>query len=131
MTFVGYSCTVISVGVVLINLARLFMNEENIYDLFFNRKLHCGRIIAAHKTSPRGQVCVWNANIITKSSGKLWFGDLNITKEGSLLKEIAVEIGETLYVLRESDCRFGTEKDPIDLLISRAVWNTDMEIPYE
>ena len=105
--------------------------NTTIFESFNKRKLSCGRMISAHKTSPPGHFCVWNANIVTKSSGKLWFGDLNITKEGSLLKEIAAEVGETLYVLRESDCRFGTEADPIELLISRSVWNTDMEIPYE
>lgn len=105
--------------------------NDILFEIFENHNLHCGSMIAAYKIAPKGHVCVWNGNLITKSSGKIWFGDLNLTKEGSLLKEIAIEIGETLYVLRESDCRFGTEKDPIDLLISRAVWNTDMMIPYE
>lgn len=104
------------------------MNSDALYDIFSKHKLICGRMIAAHKIAPKGNTCVWNANIIIKSSGKIWFGDLNITKEGNSLKEIAAEIGETLYVLRESDCRFDTEKDPIDVLIGRAVWNTDMEI---
>ena len=107
------------------------MNKDEMYDTLSKHKLHCGRMIAAHKIAPKGHVCVWNGNLITKSSGKIWFGDLNITKEGNILKEISKEIGETLYVLRESDCRFDTEKDPIELLISRAVWNTDMEIPHE
>ena len=105
--------------------------NDSIFEYFNNRKLSCGRMISAHKSSPKGQVCVWNANIVSKSSGKVWFGDLNITKEGNLLKEIASEIGETLYVLRERDCRFRTEADPIDLLISRAVWNTEMDVAHE
>ena len=104
---------------------------DKISDVFYKHRIHCGRMISAHKSSPKGQVCVWNANIASKSSGKVWFGDLNITKEGNILKEIASEIGETLYVLRESDCRFRTEADPIDLLISRAVWNTEMDVPHE
>lgn len=103
------------------------MNEYFLYDIFYKYKLNCGRIISSHKKSPTGQICVWNANIIIKSSGKIWFGDLNITKEGDTLKEIAKEIGEPLYVLRESDCRFNTENDNIDLLITKSVWNTDME----
>ena len=86
--------------------------------------------IGISNKSPTGNICVWNANIVTKSSGKIWFGDLNLTKEGDRLKKIAAEIGEALYVLREKDCRFDTEKNPIDLLISMAIWNTDMEIPY-
>lgn len=107
------------------------MNEEALNDIFSKHKLYCGRMISAHKTSPRGQICVWNANLITKSSGKIWFGDLNITKEGKLLKEISEEVGEPLYVLREKDCRFNTENDSVDLLVSKSVWNTDMDIPHE
>ena len=106
------------------------MSEYTMYDVFYKHKLVCGRMISSSKKSPTGNICVWNANIVTKSSGKIWFGDLNLTKEGDRLKKIAAEIGEALYVLREKDCRFDTEKNPIDLLISMAIWNTDMEIPY-
>lgn len=91
-----------------------------------DRKLHCGRMISGCKRAPDGHVCVWNANIIAKSQGKVWFGDLDLTTEGSLLKEVANVIGEPLYVLREMDCRFDTESDDVNLLISRAVWNTTM-----
>lgn len=93
------------------------------------QKLFCGRMISAHKTSPEGCKCVWNANLISPTLGKVWYGDLNLTKEGEKLKSVAKACGETLYVLRESDCRFETEEDSIPLLISRAVWNTDQEIP--
>jgi hypothetical protein len=57
--------------------------------------------------------------------GKVWFGDLNITKEGKKLAVIVKNIGEPLYILRERDCRFSTENDPIDDIIQRAVWNTN------
>lgn len=87
--------------------------------------LRCGRMISGLKRAPDGQLCVWNANIIVKSRGKVWFGDLNLTMEGDKLKEIAKEVGEPLYVLREADCRFETENDPSELLITRAVWSTD------
>jgi hypothetical protein len=108
------------------------MNDiDQIGEVFSKHRIHCGRMISSNKTSPKGHLCVWNANIVSKSSGKIWFGDLNITKEGNVLKEIAKEIGETLYILHEKDCRFDTENDPIDLLISRSVWNTEMDIPHE
>jgi hypothetical protein len=102
------------------------MNEPiNIDELFAKRDLYCGRMIAASKScGPKNCICVWNANIISPTKGKIWFGDLNITREGNLLKEIATELGEPLYVLREMDARFGTENDPIDVLISKAVWST-------
>jgi len=97
----------------------------NIREEMDKRKLYCGRMVSGSKCAPEGQRCVWNANVIIKSQGKVWFGDLNITKEGKILKEVAEVIGEPLYVLREMDCRFETALDDIDLLISRAVWNTN------
>ena len=97
----------------------------NINEEFKKRKLYCGRIIAGSKRAPEGQKCVWNSNVVIKSQGKVWFGDLNLTKEGNLLKKIAVSIGEPLYVLREMDCRFGTENDPVETVIAKAVWNTN------
>lgn len=92
--------------------------------IFEKHKLYCGRMIAGSKRGPAGHVCVWNANVVIKSRGKVWYGDLDITKEGDKLKKIAEEIGEPLYVLREKDCRFDTESDPVDVLITRAVWST-------
>lgn len=104
---------------------------KNIEDTFNKFRLREGRMISAHKLSPKGSLCIWNANVLIKSKGKIWYGDLNLTKEGNLLKEVAKELGETVYVLREMDCRFNTEKLPFKVLISKAVWSTDKEIPYE
>lgn len=104
------------------------MNEPvDFYRLFEKRHWYCGRMLSGSKFAPKGQVCVWNANIVTKSQGKVWFGDVSITKDAKVLKEIATEAGEPLYVLREMDCRFDTEKDPIDTLIGKAVWDTTKE----
>jgi hypothetical protein len=105
------------------------VNMKDIYDLLEAEKLFCGRMISAHKTAPQGCRCVWNGNVISPSQGKVWYGDLNLTKEGQLLKKVAEEAGEPLYVLREMDARFGTEKDSIELLMQRAVWNTTQDIP--
>ena len=87
------------------------------------------RMITASKSSyrkayPNNQI-VFNANIITEKSGKVWYGDLDITKDKDMLKKIASELGETLYVLYEMDCRFSTEKDSIETLIKKSVWNTE------
>ena len=102
------------------------MNEPvDFYNLFVKRHWYAGRMLSGSKYAPKGHVCVWNANIVTKSQGKVWFGDVDITKDGHLLKDVAAESGEPLYVLREMDCRFDTASDPIDKLISKAVWNTN------
>ena len=106
-------------------LLRKLIMKRTISDLLYEKSFICGRMIGATKQPPKGCVCVWNANIVTKSEGKVWFGDLNLTREGDKLKEIAKEFGEPLYVLREHDCRFGTENDSIDMLIERATWSTN------
>ena len=100
------------------------MNIDEISNIFEKHRLFCSRMISAHKNSPPGQFCVWNANIVLESCGKVWYGDLNITREAALLKKISKEIGEDVYVLREHDCRFGTEKQTPKELISKAVWST-------
>jgi hypothetical protein len=99
--------------------------KKSLVNLLEENKLRCGRMIAGSKRSPEGQLCIWNANIITRTEGKVWYGDLNLTKEGNLLKQIAKEYGEPLYVLREMDCRFESETGVISTLISKAVWSTD------
>jgi|FAXJ01.1.fsa_nt_gi hypothetical protein len=102
------------------------MNETiDFYKLFTNHSLYGGRMLSGSKISPKGHKCVWNANIVTRSQGKVWFGDVDITKDGPLLKEIAGKAGEPLYVLREMDCRFETATASVDVLIGKAVWNTN------
>ena len=101
------------------------MNGNQVLQLLELNKLMCGRMVSASKRAPAGETCVWNANIVTKTHGKVWFGDLNLNRDGETLKRVAESINEPLYVLRESDCRFGTENDPIELIIDRSVWNTN------
>jgi hypothetical protein len=102
------------------------MNKPiDIEQIFVNHNLYCGQKISGSKQSPKGHICVWNANVVTRKLGKIWYGDLDLTKSGKVLKEIALELGEPIYVLREMDCRFGTENDPIDSLISVACWSSD------
>jgi len=92
--------------------------------IFVSHGLHIGRMISASKKAPEGHFCVWNANVITKTHGKVWFGDLNITKDAPVLEKIALAIGEPIYILRESDCRFNTANDSIEILIKKAIWRT-------
>lgn len=111
----------------MIGMSELHHKEKhmNILEELEKKNLHCGRMLHSSKCAPKGQHCVWNANIVTKSGGKVWHGDLNITKEGNLLKIVAAAIGEPIYVLREMDARFSTERDDIGLLIGKAVWSTN------
>ena len=68
---------------------------------------------------------VYNANVLMKDMGKVWYGDLNLTKDYIVLKSIAHSLDTTLYILWESDGRFGEENKPIDELVKKSVWNTD------
>ena len=102
------------------------MTTDQIYDVFNKHHLTFGRMISAYKEVPQGEVAYFNANAIIPSLGKIWYGDINITKSGDVLKQIAKELGETIYILREHDCRFDTENLPVEQLIQKAVWNTDI-----
>jgi hypothetical protein len=72
-----------------------------------------GRIISASKTSRLGHICVFNANVCSKSRGKFWFGDVDITADAEDLKRLAAQEGEEIYVLRERDARFENEEKPL------------------
>jgi hypothetical protein len=76
-----------------------------------------GRMIAASKTSywkhHPTQVPVWNANVCTEARGKIWFGDLDLTRDEPALVKLAAALDEPLYVLFERDARFGTEETPL------------------
>lgn len=74
--------------------------------------LMLGRMINSTKTSPKGEICVFNANLVTKGKDKFWFGDLNLTRDVEQLKLAAKERGEDVYVLREIDARFQNEAKP-------------------
>lgn len=71
-----------------------------------------GRMLGASKRAPEGHRCVSNANIFTRESGKIWFGDLDLTAEAAELVALASRLGEELYVLREHDGRFQRENNP-------------------
>lgn len=75
--------------------------------------LPIGRMISGTKTAPKGHVCVFNGNICIKSKGKIWFGDLDLTRDAQKLSELAKAKGETLYILKEKDARFKNEAAPL------------------
>ena len=75
----------------------------------------CGRMISQSKSSyldrfPNNDV-VFNGNVCIES-GKIWFGDLDITKSEEQIKALAEALGEPVYVLREMDARFNNESSP-------------------
>ena len=72
---------------------------------------------------------IFNANVLMLDYGKVWYGDLNLTEDYLILKSIADTLDTKLYVLWESDGRFGEETKPFDELIKKSVWNTTENKP--
>ena len=84
----------------------------------------CGRMISASKcdysrTYPE-HVVVFNSNICTES-GKIWYGDIDVTLDEDKLKLLADELDEKIYVIYEMDGRFDNEGSP---KLDNAVWTS-------
>jgi len=102
----------------------------DIAKIFEDNGLYVGRMVGGSKTGyckmyPKNKV-IFNANVIT-TSGKVWYGDLDLTVSEEVLKKISAEIGEPLYVLYEMDARFGTEERDIANLIKDAMFVVDKD----
>jgi hypothetical protein len=98
-----------------------FEPDIDYYEIFEKHKLYPGRMISGSKSAPEGHVAVFNGNIVTEKAGKIWYGDLDITLEFDQLKEIADEIGQDLYILKEHDARFENEEAGIKYWKKHAV----------
>lgn len=81
-----------------------------------------GRMLGISKSSYRlrhpDHLIVFNANVCTRSNGKIWHGDLNLDLDLADLQVLAAALNEDVYVLREYDARFENEPHP---LFTRAV----------
>lgn len=75
-----------------------------------------GRMISQSKSGFRERhpdhAAVFNANLCVEA-GKIWFGDLDLTIDEPLLLELANQLDEQIYVLREMDGRFKNELRPL------------------
>lgn len=101
-----------------------FKDDPSYYVIFASNNLMMGRMIAQSKSDyckkHQKDLVIFNANILTKNHGKIWYGDLNVTLDFDNLKNVADQIGEDLYILMEGDARFGNENSSIETLISKA-----------
>jgi hypothetical protein len=109
------------------------MLVEGIQQHFESHGFNTARMIAGsksvYKSSKPKDLIIFNANVFMKDIGKVWYGDLNLTQDYIILKSIADSLDTTLYILWESDGRFGEENKPIDELIKKSVWNTTEDKP--
>jgi hypothetical protein len=102
-----------------------FRSDGDLYKLFAKHGFIMSRMISGSKSGykekyPDNKV-VFNANIVTESRGKIWFGDLDLTLDTAQLMNVARELKEPLYVLREMDARFENENQPFKFYESKAV----------
>lgn len=101
---------------------------QTIVDTALDNFFMFGRMVSASKSDYSCRfpthVVVFNANVCTKTHGKIWHGDVDITKDEAKLIELAKALGEDVYVLREMDGRFENEGEP-KLDSARAVVSTD------
>ncbi len=99
--------------------------NDDICKVFKKHNLHLGRMIGSSKSLYRknnpDNLIVFNANVISESKGKIWYGDLDLTKDHDILSEVAKELGESLYILYEHDARFGSENQDAKILIEKSV----------
>jgi len=108
------------------------MTTENIKQAMTKEGFDLGRMLSANKKlRNKDNIVIWNANVLTETNGKVWYGDLNLTTEADKLKRVAEQAGEPLFVLREMDCRFGTERErlPWNLYAQKSVWDTTLPTP--
>lgn len=100
------------------------INSDHITSLFYTRGFAPGRLLSQSKSGYRRRYpdnkVVFNANIVIEGEGKVWFGDLDITRDESLLKEIAKELDKDLCILSEMDARFGSENTIFEELKARS-----------
>lgn len=90
--------------------------KEEIIEISVNHLGHSSKMItyskSAYKQRNPGNVVIFNSNVCTKKHGKIWFGDIDVTKNKNELINLAKNIKENVYVLNEMDGRFENEKNP-------------------
>jgi hypothetical protein len=94
-------------------------------EYFLRSGLVNGRIISNSKSFyrekfPENEV-YFNANIFVLGEGKVWYGDLDLTKDFEILKDISLSSGKDLYILKEFDGRFEGENLNDSEIIKRAI----------
>jgi len=108
-----------------LNKKMNYNNKSSMEEIFFEKGLVPGRLISGSKSFYRSQFpdneVYFNANIFVLGEGKIWYGDIDVTMDIQILKEIASSIGKDLFILSEMDGRFENEDIPDSKIISRSM----------
>jgi hypothetical protein len=90
-----------------------FTYKANYAEVFDKNHLQIGRMLSGSKSGYRDKypdnLVVFNANIVLHEIGKIWYGDIDVTRDFENLKNIADELKCDLYIIREMDARFENE----------------------
>jgi len=89
---------------------------------------YCGRLICGSKSfydqKYPDNIVYFNANVCTKEDGKIWYGDLDITRDYKLLEELDKRLGKEIFVLSEMMCRFENEERKGEAIEKYASWSS-------
>ena len=101
-----------------------FQHEVDYIEVFEKHGLNISNIVSGSKSQYKNKypdnLVIFNSNVITEKSGKIWYGDLDITLSFDILKNIADELKEDLYILYEMDGRFTNDNKPFKYYKSKA-----------
>ena len=84
-----------------------------------------GKMLSSSKSRYRdrnpGNEVFFNANIFTIEDGKIWYGDIDYTKDQETLEKIATKLERNLYIVRELDGRFENENIKTNQIKKKAI----------
>lgn len=88
------------------------INKEEFANVYLG---YSGSLISWSKSQYREDhpenLVVFNSNVCTKN-GKIWYGDIDVTRSKENLSMLSNALDEDIYVLREMDGRFENENNP-------------------
>lgn len=79
---------------------------------------------SGYRMANPGNEFVPNANVFCRKAGKIWWGDLDLTRDKPKLEVIARRLRMRLYVLYEFDGRFANAAQKHSTVVAQAIWKT-------
>jgi hypothetical protein len=106
---------------------REFKANRRIEQAFSACGLEFGRCFGSksgYRAAHPQNLFVPNANVFAGRRGKVWWGDLDLARDGPKLQEVSRLLKVRLYVLREFDGRFENAERPNSQVVRLAIWAT-------
>lgn len=99
------------------------MTQKTFDDIVLRYLGHHGAMVSGSKSrymkdNPHNKV-VFNANVVIPVYGKIWYGDIDITKSKKNLIDFCKKIDTDLYILYELDFRFEKEGRSLEDAIAK------------